>query len=140
MSHPICKIGASGLGIALKLTSCTKKAACQLEKSWSMRVRQRWVQSCLLSHYQSTVDAVCVYVVPRSGFLIVPSYPHYPHSWCKRSWMLSVPMWGWPTTVDSLSLYYFRCRSQPLGGIRGFRWGRHPGCYVTKFAPHQALK
>ena len=31
------------------------------------------------SHYQSTVDAVYVYVVPWSEFPIVPSYPHYPH-------------------------------------------------------------
>ena len=28
------------------------------------------------SHYQSTFDAVYVYVVPRSEFPIVPSYPH----------------------------------------------------------------
>ena len=31
------------------------------------------------SHYQSTLDAVYVYVVPWSEFPIVPSYPHYPH-------------------------------------------------------------
>ena len=30
-------------------------------------------------HYQSTLDAVYVYVVPWSEFPIVPSYPHYPH-------------------------------------------------------------
>jgi len=28
----------------------------------------------------------------------------------------------------------------PLGGVRGLCWGRIPGCYVTKFAPHAALK
>ena len=28
----------------------------------------------------------------------------------------------------------------PHGGVRGFRWGRIPGCYVTKPAPHEALK
>ena len=28
----------------------------------------------------------------------------------------------------------------PLGGLRGFRWGWFVGCYVTKFAPHNALK
>jgi len=32
------------------------------------------------SHYQSTLDAVHVYVVPWSEFPIVPSYPHYPHA------------------------------------------------------------
>jgi len=26
------------------------------------------------------------------------------------------------------------------GGVRGVRWGRNPGCYVTRFAPHNALK
>ena len=26
------------------------------------------------------------------------------------------------------------------GGLRRFLWGRIPGCYVTKFAPHMALK
>ena len=31
------------------------------------------------SHYQSTLDVVCVYVVPWSEFPMVPSYPHYPH-------------------------------------------------------------
>jgi len=30
------------------------------------------------SHYQSSLDAVYVYVVPWSEFPIVPSYPHYP--------------------------------------------------------------
>jgi len=30
------------------------------------------------SHYQSTLDAVYVYVVPWSEFPIVSSYPHYP--------------------------------------------------------------
>jgi len=30
------------------------------------------------SHYQSTPDAVSVYVAPWSEFPIVPSYPHYP--------------------------------------------------------------
>ena len=29
------------------------------------------------SRYQSTLDAVYVYVVPWSEFTIVPSYPHY---------------------------------------------------------------
>ena len=29
---------------------------------------------------------------------------------------------------------------RPHIGVRGFRWGRIPGCYVTKFAPHTALK
>ena len=29
-------------------------------------------------HYQSTLDAVYVYVVPWLEFPIVPSYPHYP--------------------------------------------------------------
>ena len=28
----------------------------------------------------------------------------------------------------------------PHGGVRGFRWGRIPGGYVTKFAPHGALE
>ena len=28
----------------------------------------------------------------------------------------------------------------PLGGLRGFRWGRNVGCYVTQFAPDEALK
>jgi len=32
------------------------------------------------SHYQSTHDAVYVYVVPWSEFPIVPSYHHYPHA------------------------------------------------------------
>ena len=32
----------------------------------------------------------------------------------------------------------FACR--PIGGVRGFRWGQIPGCYVIKFATHQALK
>jgi len=27
----------------------------------------------------------------------------------------------------------------PLGGVRGIRSGRIPGCYVTKTAPHKAL-
>ena len=31
------------------------------------------------SHYQSTLDAVYVYVVSWSEFPIVPSHPHYPH-------------------------------------------------------------
>ena len=39
--------------------------------------------------YQSTLDAVYVYVVPWSEFSIVPSYPHYPqkkeHNYRKRS-------------------------------------------------------
>ena len=34
------------------------------------------------SHYQFTLDAVYVYVVPWSEFPIVPSYPHYPHPAC----------------------------------------------------------
>jgi len=38
------------------------------------------------SHYQSTLDAVYVYVVPWSEFPIVPSYPHYPHSRCGARW------------------------------------------------------
>ena len=32
------------------------------------------------SHYQSTLDAVYVYVVPWSEFPIVPSYAYYPHT------------------------------------------------------------
>jgi hypothetical protein len=32
------------------------------------------------SHYQSTLDAVYVYVVPWSQFPIVPSFSDYPHS------------------------------------------------------------
>ena len=27
---------------------------------------------------------------------------------------------------------------QPLSGLRGFRWGRIPGCYVTTFLPQRA--
>ena len=30
--------------------------------------------------------------------------------------------------------------TKPYGGVRGFRRGRIPGCYVTEFAPHKALK
>jgi len=30
-------------------------------------------------HYQSTFDAIYVYVVPWSDFPTVPSYPHYPN-------------------------------------------------------------
>jgi hypothetical protein len=30
--------------------------------------------------------------------------------------------------------------AQPLGGVREFRWGRDLGCYLTKFAPYNALK
>jgi len=33
------------------------------------------------SQYQSTLDAVYVYVVPWSEFPMVPSYPHYPQVW-----------------------------------------------------------
>ena len=32
------------------------------------------------SHYQSTLDAVYVYVVPWSEFPFVPSYSHCPHA------------------------------------------------------------
>ena len=32
------------------------------------------------SHYQATLDAVYVYLVPWSEFPIVPSYPYYPQS------------------------------------------------------------
>ena len=28
----------------------------------------------------------------------------------------------------------------PRGGLRNFHWGRFWGCYMTKFASHQALK
>jgi len=28
----------------------------------------------------------------------------------------------------------------PHGGVRRFRWGRIPGCYVTKFTQHKTLK
>ena len=35
------------------------------------------------SHYQSSLDAVYVYVVSWSEFPIVPSYPHYPHYRCR---------------------------------------------------------
>ena len=31
-----------------------------------------------MSHYQSTLDALYVYAVPWSEFLIVPVYLHYP--------------------------------------------------------------
>ena len=31
-------------------------------------------------------------------------------------------------------------RHSPHGGVRGFRWARIPGCYVTNFSPHTALK
>ena len=42
-----------------------------------------WVSIDFDSHYQSTLDAVYVCVMPWSEFPIVPSYPHYPQVWIK---------------------------------------------------------
>ena len=44
-----------------------------------------------VSHYQSTLDAVYVYVVPWSEFPIVTSYPHYPHT---SLWKGTSQGWG----------------------------------------------
>ena len=42
------------------------------------------------SSYQSTLDAVYVYVVPWSEFPIVPSYPDYPQYGCVQALKVSV--------------------------------------------------
>ena len=41
------------------------------------------------SPYQSTLDAVYVYIVPWSEFPIVPSYPHYPQSGSLPGWIIA---------------------------------------------------
>ena len=46
-------------------------------------VRMLWV-SMSDSHYQSTLDAVDVYVVPWSEFPIFPVYPHYPQGLVRK--------------------------------------------------------
>ena len=42
--------------------------------------------------------------------------------------------------VSALFVEHISKALDPLGGAQGFRWDRIPGCYVTNFARHKALK
>ena len=60
------------------------------------------------SHYQSTLDAVYVYVVPWSEFPIVPSYPHI----CRA--MVGVPHRPLLPSLPAVSAKRFRANSKQI--------------------------
>jgi len=53
--------------------------------------------------YQSTLDAVYVYVVPWSEFPIVPSYPHYPHMHSSSSLAFSPSSPRYPRSLSLIT-------------------------------------
>ena len=54
------------------------------------------------SHYQSTLDAVYVYVVPWTEFPIVPSYPHYQQAAASAKGCVRVR--GFVRVVDEVNM------------------------------------
>ena len=73
---PSERLARASAGAGLRDASASERPRTEI---WS---RPRPITLVSHSHYQSTLDAVYVYVVPWSEFPIVPSYPHYPHGAC----------------------------------------------------------